>query len=117
MPLYDSKWDRKSTAQKIEAVQDELERDIAQWHSIYENGCSDPFWPDGVNLELCRNHIINDLRMLSELNEQPMQLSLFALQMDGTAGADYMSDPRIPPVVPQDYMAKERQCQYFVGRR
>ena len=28
------------------------------WQDIYEHGCQDPFWPDGVNLNLTRNHIL-----------------------------------------------------------
>ena len=30
----------------------------ALWKKIYQNGCGDPFWPDGTNLNLTRNHII-----------------------------------------------------------
>ena len=37
---------------------EELEKAYAQWQRLYENGGSDPFWPDGVNLNLVRNHII-----------------------------------------------------------
>lgn len=29
-----------------------------RWKSIYENGCSDPTWEDGVNINLVRNHIL-----------------------------------------------------------
>ena len=29
-----------------------------RWADLYENGGSDPFWPDGVNLNLVRNHIL-----------------------------------------------------------
>ena len=28
------------------------------WEFIYKYGCSDPFWPDGSNLNLIRNHCI-----------------------------------------------------------
>ena len=31
---------------------------IEKWKSCAENGCSDPLWSDGVNMNLLRNHII-----------------------------------------------------------
>lgn len=32
--------------------------EIRKWKYIKEFGCNDPFWPDGVNMNLIRNHII-----------------------------------------------------------
>ena len=112
--MYDGKWDKKSTVEKLADAREELERDIRRWHDIYENGCSDPFWPDGVNLDLKRNHIINDLRIISELEQKPVQISMFSLTEDTVS--DWRNDPRIPPKVPQDYMATDRKCHYFWGR-
>lgn len=43
---------------KQENPLEELEKSYAQWQQLYEHGGSDPFWPDGVNLDLVRNHII-----------------------------------------------------------
>lgn len=34
-------------------------RERATWNHINENGCNDPFWPDGCNMNLTRNHIIS----------------------------------------------------------
>lgn len=28
------------------------------WHEMKFNGCSDPFWSDGMNMNLSRNHMI-----------------------------------------------------------
>ena len=39
-------------------LNEHLTRDYKTWKSIYENGCSDPSFTDGVNLNLVRNHII-----------------------------------------------------------
>lgn len=39
-------------------LEEHLTKDYATWKSIYEKGCSDPSFPDGVNLNLVRNHII-----------------------------------------------------------
>ena len=34
-----------------------LEERFDRWDEVYKNGCRDPFWSDGVNLNLIRNHI------------------------------------------------------------
>lgn len=44
----------------------ELEKAYAHWQDLYEHGGSDPTWPDGVNLNLVRNHIINYKRQIEE---------------------------------------------------
>lgn len=36
----------------------ELERNYARWDEVFTKGGSDPFWSDGVNLGLTRNHIL-----------------------------------------------------------
>ena len=35
-----------------------LENEYAQWDELFTKGGSDPFWTDGSNLNLVRNHII-----------------------------------------------------------
>lgn len=37
-----------------------------QWKRLWENGGVDPFWTDGVNLNLVRNHIIYGCRLCEE---------------------------------------------------
>ena len=106
-------WEKASVAEKIKAVQYELDRNIERWHFIHDNGCSDPFWPDGVNMNLKRNHIIYDLRELAKLDCKPRQLSLFEVSVECIANSDVMQDSRIPPEVPNNWMAKDRPCHYF----
>ncbi|MDD4492828.1 MAG: hypothetical protein PHV32_00515 [Eubacteriales bacterium] len=36
----------------------ELAERFTRWDFLYQHGCSDPTWSDGVNLNLVRNHII-----------------------------------------------------------
>lgn len=36
----------------------DLMNEVERWKYICENGCSDPFWPDGTNMNLTRNHIM-----------------------------------------------------------
>lgn len=110
---YDSLPDEK----KLELWQDELEKDIARWNDIKQHGCNDPCWPDGVNLNLKRNHIIYDLYQIAEFEKKPIQLTFAKLINAYTVGpVDVANDPRIPPEVPHDFMVKPRRCTYFIGR-
>lgn len=52
----------------LEELVRELERDYARWEQVYMAGSKDPFWPDGVNANLCRNHILCGKRRIRELN-------------------------------------------------
>lgn len=75
---------------------DELGKNIrdsfARWNQIYNEGGSDPFWEDGVNLGLVRNHIISYKRQCEEelLPEQ--------------YPPEYRQE--LPPVVDRKYMAR-----------
>lgn len=44
-------------------------KEVNQWEEEYTNGCSDPFWPDGCNLNLVRNHVIYYKRKMLQLCE------------------------------------------------
>lgn len=70
----------------------ELEESYARWEYLYENGCSDPFYEDGINLNLVRNHIIYYKGMLEKEN------SLF-----GFPDVYYRE---LPPEVDSKYMAR-----------
>ncbi len=103
---------QKNAAQQTEALKAKLKADIERWHYLRENGCSDPFWPDGTNLNLVRNHIIFDLREIASLDQSDRQLSIF--DVGGVDNADPMDDPRIPPKVDKNLMVRDR---YERGRR
>ena len=51
----------------LEELVRELEKDYARWEQVYMAGSKDPFWPDGVNANLCRNHILCGKRRIREL--------------------------------------------------
>lgn len=40
---------------------------VSHWKSINENGCSDPAWADGYNMNLVKNHILYYKKKISEL--------------------------------------------------
>lgn len=42
----------------IKTHTEEIPREIRHWKALKEFGCNDPFWPDGMNMNLTRNHII-----------------------------------------------------------
>lgn len=61
----------------IQQIQAELEREYQRWNYIADNGCQDPSWPDGTNMNLVRNHIIYWYRLLDERLSRDVQVSLF----------------------------------------
>ncbi|MBR2890361.1 MAG: hypothetical protein IKC09_08820 [Oscillospiraceae bacterium] len=79
-------------------IRADLAEDFARWDHLSKEGCSDPFWPDGVNMNLVRNHIIYHYQLLREKIEQPVQLSLF------DTGMDLSGERPVPPKVPDNYM-------------
>ena len=44
-----------------------IRREIEHWKDINQNGCNDPFWPDGCNMNLTRNHILYYQRKIAEI--------------------------------------------------
>lgn len=70
-----------------------LENEYARWDEVFTNGGSDPFWTDGVNLELTRNHILYYKAQLSK-----QENSLFGLPK--------IYYREIPPEVDSNYMAR-----------
>lgn len=75
-----------------EELTESLKADYARWDDLYRNGGSDPFWSDGCNLWLVKNHIINDKRDI----EAELQLDDYP--------EEWFKD--LPPDVPKDYMAR-----------
>lgn len=60
---------KKAKLNPIEKYAPQIVREINQWNYILEHGCSDPFWPDGANMNLIRNHIISYKREIAECCE------------------------------------------------
>lgn len=82
-----------------------LTKDLAdsfrRWDLLAMNGGSDPFWSDGVNMNLVRNHILYQKRALQELVEnEPAEFSLFEVSYPDI----YYRET--PSEVPGDYMVK-----------
>ena len=86
-----------------------IRREIEHWKAINQNGCNDPFWSDGCNMNLTRNHIIYYQCLIREIcteNQLPFP-------------EEYYFSP--PPEVDKNYMAnlkqKERVKRIFFQRK
>lgn len=72
----------------------ELKSEFDRWAHIKEFGTSDPFWSDGVNLNLVRNHILYYKKMIEENEEVPYPDIYYR---------------ETPPEVDDDFIAKKDQ--------
>lgn len=52
-------------AQELQQYVDRLNKSFAHWEKERRDGCVDPNWSDGVNLNLVRGHIIAEKRKIS----------------------------------------------------
>ena len=89
---------KKAPAKKKGPTSTDLVRDIrasfGDWKKLKAKGGSDPFWPDGTNMNLVRNHILHDQRKLREICNQ-----------NGEKGCPRESCLKPPPEVRRNYMA------------
>lgn len=97
-------------AKLIAYHESEIVSEISRWNHLNKHGGSDAIWPDGVNMNLVRNHIIYHLMELDKLKKQPTQLSMFDTQPE-TPSQEILKDKRIPPKVPNSFMATSRKLR------
>ncbi len=88
---------KKTPEQLIKECVYSIIREIGVWKRIQKYGCNDPFWPDGCNMNLTRNHILSYKREISEICEEN-NLSL---------PEEYYLPT--PPEVENSYMANTKQ--------
>ena len=69
-------------------------KEIAHWQDLKENGGQDPFWEDGINMNLTRNHVIYAKEKIREICE--------------ATGAEYPEEYAMdtPPEVDSHYVAR-----------
>nr|DAO96225.1 MAG TPA: hypothetical protein [Caudoviricetes sp.] len=88
---------QKTPEQELELLREGLLHERAIWEHINENGCNDPFWADGCNMNLTRNHILsyrNEIANCCEEHNLPLPEEYFL---------------KVPPEVDDDYMANFNQ--------
>lgn len=73
-----------------------LDERYKHWANIYNSGSNDPFWPDGTNLNLVRNHILYYKRNIVKL-----------CQLRGMAIPKTI-EFATPPEIDVNYMANKR---------
>ena len=93
---------KKSRGKRTPSAEERLKDAIAfceerhrHWHELYANGTSDPFWADGVNLNLVHNHIHYYNKIIKECCDE--------------LGQDYpeVYCREIPPKVDPSYIAQK----------
>ena len=72
-----------------------LEKSFARWKLLFDFGGSDPFWSDGANMLLVRNHI--------EYYKSELQ------KMCGEGLLPKIWHKPTPPEMPYDYMARKEE--------
>lgn len=69
----------------------ELEKAHKHWKDLYENGCYDPSWADGVNLNLVRNHMLNYQKEIENLYSNKEKPSVYFEEIPEEVNDDYMA--------------------------
>ena len=90
---------KENLAEEYNAYTKRLEESFRQWDELKKNGSQDPFYADGVNMNLVRNHIIYDKGEL----ERICKASLFKLP-------DIYYE-ETPEEVPMDFMARPEEIR------
>ena len=60
----------KTKTKSLDELAKECKQSYERWTEIRQNGCRDPCWTDGVNLNLVRNHIIYYKRQMATLYKE-----------------------------------------------
>lgn len=79
---------------KVLNIEEELKSSFEQWEYLYKYGGNDPFWADGYNLNLVRNHIIH-----------------FKTQLMGMKTLPEVFYKETPPEVDRNYMARSEEIR------
>ena len=90
---------KQSPSTQLANLIGELNGSFVRWNTLHDEGGSDPFYSDGVNLNLVRNHILYDKRKISELCND-----------SGLPYPPCLSQPT-PPLVDNGYMAKPNEIR------
>lgn len=87
---------------KLQELVKKIRDNYKWWNDIAQHGCSDPFWEDGCNLNLIRNHIIS---LKSQIIGQAEE------EMEQIPQEVYWA---LPPEVPDTFMV--RNGKYYWTR-
>lgn len=71
----------------------ELHSEYARWRELRDRGGTDPFWPDGVNMNLVRNHILYWKRMIEENLQEAEYPEEYFLDIPPEMDNNFMAHP------------------------
>lgn len=83
----------KKKKPEAERLGNEIRDSFERWNHIYTHGAGDPFWPDGVNMELVRNHIIYYKKQCEELLKPEQYPQEYYLELPPEVDKNYMAHP------------------------
>lgn len=97
----------------------QLEEDLIEshkrWEELYTKGGRDPFWSDGCNLELVRNHIIYYRTRMEKLNFYP---EIYNKEVPQNVDRDYMArrdEIRVNAMKSLERYRKDENYLYLLG--
>lgn len=96
---------RTPPEQELQLLRKKLLIERVRWGDFNEKGTSDPFWPDGCNINLTRNHILSYRNQIAKLCEE----NGFSLPFE------YFL--KVPPEVDDNYMANLEEKERVKGLR
>lgn len=88
---------KKTLEQELRSCREQLRKEVDHWKAIQKYGCHDPFWPDGCNMNLVRNHVIYYKKQIEEICQE----------LNYPLPEEYYF--ATPPKVDKDYMANMKQ--------
>ena len=68
-----------------------MKNDYEHWKDVYDNGCNDPSWADGFNLNLIRNHIIYDKIQLQKILTEDELPEIYFKELPSEVDPDYIA--------------------------
>lgn len=90
---------QKTPEEVLQTLCVSLEEDHMCWQELYTKGGSDPFYTDGANLSIVRNHIIQDKKMIEKVCRE------------NSLKQPPVIDIPTPPKVDVDYMANKDEIR------
>jgi len=78
---------------KQEDYEKALSDSFDRWNYLYQKGGQDPFYSDGVNLNLVRNHIIYYKRQIEETMKPEQYPDIYNRETPPEVSMDYMANP------------------------
>lgn len=73
-----------------EDLREEIEENVKKWNELANGNCKDPYWPDGLSMNILRTKIVRLLRLVD-----PMDPDYDALNQC------------TPPELPNSFMVKD----------